>query len=96
MDKLLNISDRVASLAHIVYADPRGMRKYDDARLLPLNALLKLGEALAVQQPGLHARMVAATRGEDIAILCTTSGTTARPKLAMLTAARRSVTAPRI
>jgi long-chain acyl-CoA synthetase len=29
--------------------------------------------------------MVAATRGDDVAILCTTSGTTARPKLAMLT-----------
>jgi long-chain acyl-CoA synthetase len=29
--------------------------------------------------------MVAATRGEEVAILCTTSGTTARPKLAMLT-----------
>ena len=32
--------------------------------------------------------MVDATKGEDIAILCTTSGTTANPKLAMLAAGR--------
>jgi len=87
VDKLLNISDRVPTLRHIVYADPRGMRKYDDPRLLPLEALIRQGLALALEQPRLYEEMVAATRGEDVAILCTTSGTTARPKLAMLTAA---------
>jgi long-chain acyl-CoA synthetase len=86
VDKLLNISDRVRTLQHIVYADPRGMRKYDDPRLLPLEALIKSGLELGLEQPRLYEELVAATRGEDIAILCTTSGTTARPKLAMLTA----------
>jgi len=32
--------------------------------------------------------LVDATKGEDVAILCTTSGTTANPKLAMLAAGR--------
>ncbi len=82
VDKLLNVSDRVPSLAHIVYADPRGMRKYDDPRLLPLEALLERGRAA----PDAWGAMVAATDPEAVAILCTTSGTTARPKLAMLTA----------
>jgi long-chain acyl-CoA synthetase len=86
VDKLLNISDRVKTLQHIVYADPRGMRKYDDPRLLPLETLIKSGLELQLEQPRLYEEMVAATRGEEIAILCTTSGTTARPKLAMLTA----------
>jgi len=82
VDKLLNISDRVPTLQHIVFADPRGMRKYDDPRLLPLEDLLAKGRAA----PDTYEAMVAATDPEAVAILCTTSGTTARPKLAMLTA----------
>jgi long-chain acyl-CoA synthetase len=81
VDKLLNVSDRVPTLRHIIYADPRGMRKYDDPRLLSLEALLASGAA----DPARYDAMVAATRPGDVAILCTTSGTTARPKLAMLT-----------
>ncbi len=85
VDKLLNITDRVPTLRHIVYADPRGMRKHDDPRLMPLEAVLKSGLDLGQREPRLWEEMVAATRGDDVAILCTTSGTTARPKLAMLT-----------
>ncbi|WP_137177172.1 AMP-binding protein [Roseomonas sp. AR75] len=85
VDKLLNVSDRVKTLEYIVYADPRGMRKYDDPRLVPLEALIRSGLDLNLEQPRLYEEMVAATQGEEIAILCTTSGTTARPKLAMLT-----------
>ncbi len=86
VDKLLNISERVPSLRHIVFCDPRGMRKHDDPRLLSMADLLRRGAAAEAAAPGLYDGLVAATRGEDIAILCTTSGTTARPKLAMLTA----------
>lgn len=86
VDKLLNISDRVPGLRHIIYADPRGMRKYADPRLMPLEVLIRTGQELGRERPLLYEQMVEATRGEDVAILCTTSGTTARPKLAMLTA----------
>ncbi|MDO9706987.1 long-chain fatty acid--CoA ligase [Paracraurococcus lichenis] len=86
VDKLLNIGGRLPALRHIVYCDPRGMRKHEDPRLLPVTELVALGEAAHREQPGAWDAMVAATRGEDVAILCTTSGTTARPKLAMLTA----------
>ncbi|MCK8786317.1 AMP-binding protein [Roseomonas sp. NAR14] len=86
VDKLLALGERVPALRHIVYADPRGMRKYDDPRLLPLAELVALGEALHEEDPGLYERLLAAASGEDVAILCTTSGTTARPKLARLTA----------
>jgi long-chain acyl-CoA synthetase len=63
VDKLLNISDRVPTLRHIIYADPRGMRKHDDRRLMSLDALTKAGLELNLQQPRLYAEMVAATRG---------------------------------
>ncbi|WP_315738998.1 long-chain fatty acid--CoA ligase [Bradyrhizobium sp. SZCCHNR1093] len=88
VDKLLNLADRVPVLKHIVYSDPRGMRKYDDPRLLPADKLAELGRNRAAREPGLYDHMVDATNGDDVAILCTTSGTTSHPKLAMLSAAR--------
>ncbi|MCC8959243.1 long-chain fatty acid--CoA ligase [Bradyrhizobium sp. Pear77] len=88
VDKLLGLADRVPNLKHIVYSDPRGMRKYDDPRLMEASKLVALGRDRAAREPGLYERLVEATRGEDVAILCTTSGTTANPKLAMLSAGR--------
>lgn len=88
VDKLLTLADRVPALKHIVYSDPRGMRKYDDPRLLEADKLAQMGRDRAAKEPGLYDQMVDATRGEDVAILCTTSGTTSNPKLAMLAAGR--------
>jgi long-chain acyl-CoA synthetase len=84
VDKLLGMGDRAPGLKHIIYSDPRGMRKHDDPRLLPAAELVRLGEAAHAADSAAYGRLVEATRGEDVAILCTTSGTTARPKLAML------------
>lgn len=64
------------------------MRKYDDPRLMEASKLVALGRDRAAREPGLYDRLVDATKGEDVAILCTTSGTTANPKLAMLSAGR--------
>jgi long-chain acyl-CoA synthetase len=88
VDKLLTLADRVPALKHIVYSDPRGMRKYDDPRLLEADRLAQMGRDRAAREPGLYDRLVDATQGEDVAILCTTSGTTSHPKLAMLAAGR--------
>src|SRR3982751_4689338 len=88
VDKLLNLADRVPQLKHIVYSDPRGMRKYDDPRLMEADKLVAMGRDRAAREPGLYNQLVDATKGEDVAILCTTSGTTANPKLAMLAAGR--------
>ncbi len=82
VDKLLELGDSIPSVKHIVYTDPRGMRKYDDPRLMRLEDLETLGEVAINADPELFARMAAATDGEDVAVLCTTSGTTAHPKLA--------------
>ena len=81
VDKLLNIGARIPSLRHIVYCSPRGMRKYDDPRLVSLTELIEHGR----QRPtGDWDRLVDAGDGDTTAILCTTSGTTSHPKLAML------------
>ena len=86
VDKLLELGDRAPHLKHIVYSDPRGMRKYDDPRLIEADTLAKMGRERAAREPQLYDQMVDATKTEDVAILCTTSGTTSNPKLAMLTA----------
>jgi long-chain acyl-CoA synthetase len=88
VDKLLGLADRAAALKHIVYSDPRGLRKYHDPRLMPADRLAAMGRARAAREPALYHSLVDATRGEDVAILCTTSGTTSHPKLAMLAAGR--------
>lgn len=88
VDKLLELGDAIPHVRHIVYSDPRGMRKYDDPRLMDASQIAALGEARAAREPQLYDSLVDATKGEDVAILCTTSGTTANPKLAMLAAGR--------
>jgi long-chain acyl-CoA synthetase len=80
-DKLLDIADDLPSLKWIVYNDDRGMRKYDDPRLLSRKELIEKGRA--VDGARLDA-VIAEGKGEEVAILCTTSGTTSNPKLAML------------
>ncbi|UPY39225.1 AMP-binding protein [Sediminicoccus sp. KRV36] len=84
VDKLLNIRERLPKLRHIVFSDPRGMRKLEDARLISAEALIALG---AVRPASDYDAIVQAGDGAAIAILCTTSGTTALPKLAQLSGA---------
>ncbi len=86
VDKVLEITAECPGIEHIVYCDPRGMRKYDDPRLLSHHDLMANGRQLDAEQPDLYARLVAAGAAADVAILCPTSGTTSNPKLAMLQA----------
>src|SRR6202042_1719560 len=58
VDKLLNLGDRAPHLKHIVYSDPRGMRKYDDPRLIAADTLAALGRELGTRNPMLYDAMV--------------------------------------
>ena len=84
VDKLLELGDQIPTVRVIVYCDPRGMRKYDDPRLVSEEDLCARGATLDAEQPGLYEAEVRKGSGEDVSILCTTSGTTSKPKLAML------------
>jgi len=88
VDKLLEITEDCPCVEHIIYHDPRGMRKYDDPRLISQQDMMDRGAALLADQPELYNQLVAATDGADVSILCTTSGTTSNPKLAMLQSAQ--------
>ena len=43
VEKLLGLGDRIPSVRHIVYSDPRGMRKYHDDRLMSAGELTARG-----------------------------------------------------
>ncbi len=86
VDKVLEIADQCPCVEHIIYSDPRGMRKYEDPRLMSLAELQRRGGAYHEAQPDAYTQLVAAGHGGETAILCPTSGTTGNPKLAMLQA----------
>jgi long-chain acyl-CoA synthetase len=88
VEKLLGLGARTPDLRHIVYSDPRGLRKYSDPRLISADDLARMGRERAAREPDLYDRLVDATEGGAVAVLCTTSGTTAHPKIAMLSAER--------
>ncbi|HHX8498742.1 TPA: long-chain fatty acid--CoA ligase [Vibrio diabolicus] len=83
-DKLLELGDEIPSVEFIIYCDPRGMRKYDDPRLIDVEQVYKKGQLIDKADPDKYLNMVEATKGSDLSILCTTSGTTSKPKLAQL------------
>src|ERR1700749_3908654 len=56
VDKLLALADRAPALKHIVYSDPRGLRKYNDPRLISADKLAAMGRERATREPGLYDR----------------------------------------
>ncbi|MDE2652648.1 MAG: AMP-binding protein [Gemmatimonadota bacterium] len=84
VDKVLEVRDRVPGLEYIVYYDPRGMYGYKAPGLMSFEAVEALGDRFGDRFPHEFDRRLVAIEPGDIALLCTTSGTTSVPKLAML------------
>ncbi len=85
VDKALAIKDRCPKLERIIWDDPKGMRGYQDPALIRLTEVQRLGGELAEREPGRFDALVEQGKGEDICLLFYTSGTTAKPKGALLT-----------
>jgi long-chain acyl-CoA synthetase len=85
VDKILEMIDKLPRVKNIIYTDPRGMRNYKHPSLISFTAVEEKGRELAQQQPNLWMHNVNSGRGDDVAIICYTSGTTGFPKGAMLT-----------
>jgi long-chain acyl-CoA synthetase len=85
VDKILEMLEKLPKVRHVVYTDPRGLRKYQHPALLSVEAVQEKGRALARERPGLWEENVARGSADDLAIISYTSGTTGFPKGAMLT-----------
>ena len=83
-DKLLDLGDQIPDVKLIIYCDPRGMRKYDNPRLVSIEKIYQQGQNIEALSPELYDHYVDATSAENTAIYCTTSGTTSKPKIALL------------
>ena len=85
VDKVLAIPPAdLPALEHIVYIEPRGVRDYDDPRLMDWVDFLQLGRQHAENHPNALDERLAAIDPDDLAIMVYTSGTTGPPKGAML------------
>ena len=84
VDKILDLIDQLPKVTHVIYSDPRGLRRYTHEKLLSFAQVEERGRALAQQRPGLFEENVARGTGSDLALICYTSGTTGQPKGAML------------
>ncbi|MGD9884054.1 MAG: AMP-binding protein [Reyranella sp.] len=82
VDKLLEIRRRVPALEVVIFVDPRGLRHYAD--VLAYEAVQERGARRLEVEPGLVDSEVARGQGADDAIMLYTSGTTGRPKGAVL------------
>ncbi len=83
-DKILEWEERLPQVERVIVEDWRGMWRYRHPKLIAFADLEALGREAHTREPERFAALVGETRAEDVAILCQTSGTTALPKLAML------------
>ncbi len=83
-DKIMSLSDSKGKIDLIVYDEPKGMNKYDDKRLISYKNLLKTGNEFKKHNTNFFNKLLENINEEDTCIFCPTSGTTANPKLAMI------------
>ncbi len=83
-DKILATPALLAKVERVIVEDWRGMWQYRHPQLISFAEVEQLGRDLDTQQPDLYDQLIDGARADDVAIFCQTSGTTALPKLAML------------
>ncbi len=91
VDKLLEVWEGLSGgqeddegVLRVIYYDPRGLGAYPHDFLLGFPEVEEAGCNAGASEPGDFDRWVASTAADDVALLSTTSGTTGKPKLAML------------
>jgi len=84
LDKLLEVRARVPKLRKIVVFDMEGLHELKDSQVMSLDDLRVLGREHDAAHPGEWERRIGLRKPEDLAILVYTSGTTGKPKGAMI------------
>ncbi len=84
LDKLLSVRAGLPQLVKVIVIDTEGLAALDDAQVMSLAALMQAGAAFDTQQPLAFDTLRASRQPADLAVLVYTSGTTGRPKGAMI------------
>ncbi len=80
VDKVIEVQETVQGIEHILYLDPRGLRKYDHTRLHNLHDVMAEGRAAHERFQGELTAREAALTYDDTCVMLYTSGTTGKPK----------------
>ncbi|WP_396441273.1 AMP-dependent synthetase/ligase [Limnohabitans sp.] len=80
VDKMLEVREQCPQLTHIIYDNPRGLRKYTEDGLSSLEELIAAGGVFAKQHPQFFKEEVEKSAYTDVAAMFFTSGTTGNPK----------------
>ncbi len=85
VDKILEMKDELPLLDRIIYTDNKGMRHYDDEKLIYFPEVEQLGREYESEHPGEFEQTLETLNDTDVALISYTSGTTGFPKGSLLT-----------
>ena len=85
VDKILEIEKDVKKVRKVIYWDPRGMWHYENPLLTKFKDIQKKGIQYETDHPDLFDRLIDEGKGNDVAVLSYSSGTTGLPKGVVLT-----------
>ena len=80
VDKVIEIQEQLHQFEHMIYLDPRGMRKYDHTRLHDYRHVQEQGHAARDELRPEMERRVAELTYDSTCVMLYTSGTTGKPK----------------
>ena len=80
VDKVIDVQERVSGIDQVIYADKRGMRKYDHGHLNWIDDVQAEGRAAETRLSGELAARTAELTYDHTCVMLYTSGTTGRPK----------------
>ncbi|MBW2342935.1 MAG: AMP-binding protein [Deltaproteobacteria bacterium] len=84
VDKILAITEKVPLIKRVIVIEEREVLEYANPLLLGYRDFLELGRGRSKKDPHQFERNIKKVKEDDVAFFSLTSGTTATPKLAML------------